>query len=202
MPTSERPSCARCGRLLAEGLEEWDDSTELLCFGERDLLCAPSKKCAEPPRPMKVLCTGSREWTNEEIIRNELSALPAGTIIVHGACPWGADEIVDRIASELGFEMRRYHAKWGTYRRGYDGNARNQRMINEEHRPEEPIDLCLAFPKNTIQWGGTMDCMQRAENAGIRVKVVPKDACTGCGAANCSHLWPSQRKCCPDCSHK
>jgi len=29
-----------------------------------------------------------------------------------------------------------------------------------------------------------------------------KDTCTGCGAPNCSHLWPEQKKCCPDCSHK
>lgn len=25
-------------------------------------------------------------------------------------------------------------------------------------------------------------------------------ACTGCGSQNCSHLWPQQKKCCPDCS--
>jgi hypothetical protein len=123
---------------------------------------------------MKVLCTGSREWTNDEIIRRELSLLPPGTIIVHGHCPWGADAIVDRIARELGFEVRRYPARWGTYRRGYDGNARNQRMIDEEHRSDEPFDLCLAFPKNTIQWGGTMDCMERAREAGIPTKVVTK----------------------------
>lgn len=26
-------------------------------------------------------------------------------------------------------------------------------------------------------------------------------ACGGCGSPNCSSLWPSQRKCCPDCTH-
>lgn len=26
-------------------------------------------------------------------------------------------------------------------------------------------------------------------------------ACVGCGAQSCSHLWPEQKKCCPDCSH-
>jgi hypothetical protein len=121
---------------------------------------------------MKVLVTGSREWTNESVIRRELSALPIGTIIVHGACPWGADAVVDRISVELGFEVRRYPAKWGTYRKGYDGNHRNQYMIDQEHFVEEPIDLCLAFPKNVIQWGGTMDCVGRAREAGIDVKVV------------------------------
>jgi transposase len=27
------------------------------------------------------------------------------------------------------------------------------------------------------------------------------NTCTGCGTPNCSHLWPHQKKCCPDCSH-
>lgn len=26
--------------------------------------------------------------------------------------------------------------------------------------------------------------------------------CRYCGAGHCGHLWPSQRKCCPDCSHQ
>ena len=121
---------------------------------------------------MKVLITGSREWTNEKIIHRELSALPEKTIIVHGACLWGADIIANCVAHDLGFKVRSYPAEWGTYRRGHGGTRRNQRMIDEEHRPEEPIDLCLAFPKNTIQWGGTMDCLQRARDAGILTKVV------------------------------
>jgi YspA, cpYpsA-related SLOG family len=119
---------------------------------------------------MKVLVTGSREWTNEEIIRSELSRLPVGTIIVHGACPWGADTIADRIAVSLGFEVRRYPARWTARMQGHAGTARNQRMIDQEHFEEEPIDLCLAFLKNRIQWGGTMDCATLAREAGIEVK--------------------------------
>jgi len=45
---SEHPVCERCGRFLAEGLEEWDDSTELICFGEEDPLCGtPNPKLEE-----------------------------------------------------------------------------------------------------------------------------------------------------------
>jgi hypothetical protein len=121
---------------------------------------------------LKVLITGSREWTNEPLIRAELSQLPPDTIIVHGACPWGADAIADRIAVELGLEVHRYPARWTARMRGHAGTARNQEMIDQEHFLEEPIDLCLAFPKNIIQWGGTMDCMARAREAGIEIKVV------------------------------
>ena len=117
---------------------------------------------------MKVLFTGSREWTNEDIIRSELLSLPSGTVIIHGASPWGADAIVDRIARSMGFTVRTYPAtRWSSYLRGHAGQSRNHRMIQEEHRPDEPIDLCIALLKNKIQWGGTMDCLERARAAGI-----------------------------------
>ena len=42
----EHPSCKICGRFLAEGLEEWDDSLDLLCFGKSDTKCTESVKKA------------------------------------------------------------------------------------------------------------------------------------------------------------
>lgn len=42
-------TCKKCGRQrAAEDLEEWDDSLELLCFGEEDPLCVAPTKFAEP----------------------------------------------------------------------------------------------------------------------------------------------------------
>lgn len=40
----EHPYCKTCGRIPAECLEEWDDSPELVCFGETDPLCVPQTK--------------------------------------------------------------------------------------------------------------------------------------------------------------
>ena len=37
--SSQHPVCKKCDRFLAEGIEEWDDSMDLLCFGETDLKC-------------------------------------------------------------------------------------------------------------------------------------------------------------------
>ncbi len=51
---------------------------------------------------MKILVTGSREWTKRDPIRRELSKYPAGTILVHGAAD-GADSIAGEIGKELGF---------------------------------------------------------------------------------------------------
>lgn len=41
--------CPICDRLIAEGLDEWDDSPDLLCFGETDPLCVPSAKTKVQP---------------------------------------------------------------------------------------------------------------------------------------------------------
>ncbi len=42
-PPKEYKFCPRCGRILVDGLEEWDDSMDLLCFGELDPSCSDSK---------------------------------------------------------------------------------------------------------------------------------------------------------------
>lgn len=119
---------------------------------------------------MKVLVTGSRSWVDHEVIRRELSALPVGTIVVHGACPDGADAIADRVARELGFEVRPYPAKWNSFSQTFSGHARNKRMVDAEHFLEEPISLCLAFIAGRA--AGTWNCVARAEGEGIEVKKV------------------------------
>ena len=60
---------------------------------------------------MKVLITGSRDWTDVETIVEELSKFPPGTIVVHGACR-GADNVADAIAEALGLDVRKYPAAW------------------------------------------------------------------------------------------
>ena len=120
---------------------------------------------------MKVLVTGSRNWLNREAIRRELKKLPPDTTVIHGACPTGADAIADRIALELGLHVRSYPADWDK-----DGKAagpiRNARMIREEHKKGDPIDLTLAFTENMDRSRGTKDCSSRAQKAGIKVLIV------------------------------
>jgi hypothetical protein len=43
--------CERCGRILADGLEEWDDTMDLLCFGEADPSCYESNKFKKIEEP-------------------------------------------------------------------------------------------------------------------------------------------------------
>lgn len=118
---------------------------------------------------MKVLVCGSRKWRDWTPIERELRELPPGTIIVHGDAP-GADNIADKIARALGFEVRPYPADWDAHPRAA-GPIRNSRMLKEEHLPDEPIDLVLAFAKDFSRSAspGTNDMMDKARAARIFV---------------------------------
>jgi hypothetical protein len=127
---------------------------------------------------MKVLVTGARNWTNAAAIERELKKLPPGTIIVHGACPTGADALADKIAMKLGFKIRRYPADWDGERERTGtpcaaGPKRNSAMIKAEHSDEDgvPIDKGLAFSLDLSRSRGTRDCVTKARRAGIGVEV-------------------------------
>ncbi len=113
---------------------------------------------------MKLLVTGSRDWSDYELLRDVIAKSNC-TIVVHGDAR-GADALAKRAAIELGIEHRPYPAKWHVYGRSA-GPKRNQEMLDKEHLPEEPIELCLAFP--LAQSIGTRDMMRRATAAGIQV---------------------------------
>ena len=120
---------------------------------------------------MKVLVCGSREWANEKAIEREFRKLPQGTIIIHGACPTGADALADKWAMKMGFQIRRYPADWEAEGKAA-GPKRNSRMVREEHRSGDPTHLGLAFTENLDRSRGTKDCVERARKAGIKVRVV------------------------------
>lgn len=120
---------------------------------------------------MKVLVTGSRDWADEKAIEREFKKLPAGTIIVHGACPTGADAIADKLAMKFGFPIRRYPADWDAEGKSA-GPKRNAKMVRDEHRNGEPISLGLAFTLDLQRSRGTKDCVERARKAGIKVEVI------------------------------
>lgn len=117
----------------------------------------------------KILVTGDRDWDDITLVVEQLKGYRPGTILVHGACR-GADIICAAVAEALGFTVRGYPADWEGHRKAA-GPIRNQEMLTKEHKPEEPIDLCLAFHNDIQNSSGTADMLDRVVKANIPWKL-------------------------------
>lgn len=124
---------------------------------------------------MRVLITGSRDWTDIGTLHaalnntygtwKENSSDDPEFVVVHGAAR-GADTMADEWAHNLGCVESRvtrepYPADWERYGRAA-GHKRNQEMLDTS------IDLVLAFPLGRSP--GTRGCVRLAKKAGIPVK--------------------------------
>lgn len=119
----------------------------------------------------KVLVTGSRNWTDWELVYTELGALfslsPGEFMVIHGGCPSGADAHADDWyvkMYECGMPVQRKvfpvtSLVWQQYGK-VAGPMRNSEMV------KFGADVCLAFIKDKSR--GASDCASKAENAGIR----------------------------------
>jgi hypothetical protein len=129
---------------------------------------------------MRVVVTGSRDWTDRKMIRRQLAALPAGSIVIHGRAR-GADMLADEEADKLRLQIKPVPARWEVtedtphwaireyHGRPYDsraGRVRNREML--DLRPE----LVLAFHDDLYGASkGTLDCVEEAQRRGITVEV-------------------------------
>lgn len=114
--------------------------------------------------PYRVLITGSRTWNNELAIVGTLQGIavehPADgeLVLVHGACPTGADAIANNWAVLYGCLIEAHPAAWWKYGR-VAGPRRNKEMV------DAGADICLAFIKDGSR--GATHCADLAEQAGI-----------------------------------
>ncbi len=118
-----------------------------------------------------VIVTGSRDWPNYGPIWRALSARAPG-LVVHGGCDTGADEFADAWARQNQVDRYAFAARWGT-RPNVDRSAgpkRNSRMLKAY-----PYADVFAFPLRGQTKGGTVDCMAKALNMGMRVFVLSPD---------------------------
>lgn len=120
---------------------------------------------------MRLLVTGSRDWDSRygaariETILNLILAL-SDTLgqkltVVHGACPTGADQVVDRWArrrEDDGVVVEEHPAQWGRFAKAA-GPIRNQDMV------DRGADLCIGFIRGASL--GTRNCLALARNAKI-----------------------------------
>ncbi|MGW1673259.1 SLOG family protein [Streptomyces sp. NPDC002324] len=94
---------------------------------------------------MRLLVTGSRTWTDAALLEGVIGEVlwlgryrPRDVLLVHGACPRGADALADRFAHEIGMSVCRHPAEWGAYGKRA-GFLRNAEMVSAG------ADLCFAF---------------------------------------------------------
>ncbi len=116
---------------------------------------------------LKVLVTGSREFTDYNLVYETLDALwltkPAtGMIVIHGNAR-GADKIADIWAvARKDVSVVRVPADWENDANGA-GPIRNRRML------ELGPDLVVAFLKKSAKNVGTKNMIGFAEHAGVPV---------------------------------
>lgn len=117
------------------------------------------------PFPFRILVTGSRDWDDEQELR--LALISAWTprqdaaVIVHGACPSGADAMAAEWARHYDVRTEEHPADWDRYGKSA-GPRRNAEMVALGAR------VCLAFICNSSP--GATHCAAEAEKAGIPVR--------------------------------
>jgi hypothetical protein len=121
---------------------------------------------------MRVLVTGSRDWRGSDEIREALAeayseSFPNPMVVVHGACPTGADQkatdwVLDMIDCGLDVRLEQHPADWNGPHKKAAGPRRNAEMI------ALGADLCLAFIQDESK--GATHTEQLARKAGIETK--------------------------------
>ncbi len=119
---------------------------------------------------MKYLCSGGRFFNDKRAVEDIVDNFDCiFDSVIHGACPTGADQLVDDRAKEWNIETHRFPARnsdgWPQA-----GPLRNQRML-DEGKP----DFAYFF-WNGIS-SGTFDCLVRVLKARIPHEVITQTGC-------------------------
>lgn len=111
---------------------------------------------------MKVLVTGSRDFPDRDMVFMMLSdTMAPNGILIHGACPTGADYYASQWAAcQPDVYEVDMAAKWKNYGRPA-GHLRNAAMLTLNP------DVVLAFYADQAANAGTTDCVQKARLAKV-----------------------------------
>lgn len=148
---------------------------------------------------MKVLVTGSRDWTNQGMIEDAIVASEA-TIVVHGGAR-GADRLAGQVCKDLDLEERIYPAHWDRYGKPA-GTNRNLQMLKEENTLDSPLDCVLAFPLPTSIGTCHMIRIARAANVPVTIIEMPTEVCATCGKLITDSEWVVNWTSCAECFDK
>lgn len=129
----------------------------------------------------RLLVCGSRAWSDAQRVYRELDVL-LPRVVIHGACPTGADDMADTWASAGWVGIEKYAADWERDGKSA-GPKRNARMLAEGKpdrglafgalwkRNEGPVDNFAADPgKWSHRKTGTGDMVFKMLRAGLPVR--------------------------------
>jgi hypothetical protein len=130
-------------------------------------------------RPVVVLATGSRYWSDPGPVRRVIDQMTAGSVLIHGDGDGkdgnpGLDQLAGKLAAARGLTVGGFPANWVKHGKSA-GPKRNAAMALFARS----IDYCVAFPLPGSS--GTWDMVRKARAAGIRTfvyrdgKFVPED---------------------------
>lgn len=138
----------------------------------------------------RVILTGSRRWTDRTAIHavlRELDNNHADLLVIHGACPTGADAIADAFAESWGIARKPMPADWDSCAPTCPARPhRKTRRPGDIHHPGTLPDYCPgAGPRRNwamcqtgadlaVAWSmdyawGTANCINAARDSGITV---------------------------------
>lgn len=102
---------------------------------------------------MKILVTGSRDWTDRKTLQDALREYNAAdNILIEGGAK-GADRIAREFAEDCVWSIMTVLAQWEKYGKSA-GPTRNREMLDMQP------DIVLAFPTKDSK--GTIDCINQA----------------------------------------
>lgn len=134
---------------------------------------------------MRILVTGSRDWTNLRVIAEVIKQViadkaPPQVGLIHGACPTGADALADHWWEQTYGKdsIERMPANWERDGKYDAGKIRNTAMVKTDP------DVVLAFVKPCRKGScrrkdvhgshGSMHCVREATKAHIPVLMFPE----------------------------
>jgi hypothetical protein len=108
-----------------------------------------------------VLFSGSRKWTDRQVVRRDLEGLPAGSVVIEGGNRNGLDTIVRQEAPKVGLHVATVPALWDHFDKPA-GYRRNEAMAM--FQPDE----LFAYPLGESP--GTRHMIATAERECIPVR--------------------------------
>jgi YspA, cpYpsA-related SLOG family len=119
----------------------------------------------------RILVTGSRDWQDFARVSFELGLVigeayrdgygKESIVVVHGACPTGADAMAHEICRDYGWREETHPAAWHL-QGSAAGPLRNKKMVGLG------ANVSLAFIRNCSR--GASGCADLAEKAGIETR--------------------------------